>query len=98
MNARTRIVRVLIGLVVLVIIVIIGFAVAQPAITRWGATDEEAVLALPGDEMLANPSSIGQRQPRSTLAPIRSGRGSRRSATRAAASTVTPSSKIKLAR
>ena len=52
MFTRTRIARIVIGLIVLVAVVVAGFAVAMPAITRWGATDAEVTLSLPDDESL----------------------------------------------
>jgi hypothetical protein len=55
MSTRSRIARIVIGLVVLVAVVVAGFAVAMPAITRWGATDAEVALSLPGDELLPKP-------------------------------------------
>jgi hypothetical protein len=55
MSTRSRIARIVIGLVVLVAVVVAGFAVAAPAIPRWGASDAEVALALPGDELLPRP-------------------------------------------
>ncbi len=55
MFTRTRTPRIVIGLIVLVAVVVAGFAVAMPAITRWGATDEEVAMTLPGDQLLAKP-------------------------------------------
>ncbi len=55
MSTRTRIPRIIIGLVVLVAVVVAGFAVAMPAMTRWGATNEEVAMTLPGDGTLPDP-------------------------------------------
>ncbi len=55
MFRRTRIARIAIGLLVLVVVLVAGFAVVMPAITRWGATNEEVAMTLPGDKLLASP-------------------------------------------
>jgi hypothetical protein len=55
MPARTRLARIVIGLIVVVAVLVIGFSVAGPAITRWGATDTEAAMTLPGDQLLSKP-------------------------------------------
>jgi hypothetical protein len=34
--------------------VVAGFAAAMPAITRWGTTNEEVAMSLPGDKSLPN--------------------------------------------
>ena len=55
MKARTRIARILLSLIALSIVLVAGFSIALPAITRWGATDEEVAMTLPGDKLLAKP-------------------------------------------
>ena len=55
MFTRTRITRIVIGLIVLAAVVVAGFAVAMPAMTRWGATDAEVAMPLPGDATLPDP-------------------------------------------
>jgi hypothetical protein len=55
MKARTRLARILLGLIVLVVVLVVGFSIALPAINRWGATDEDVTRGLPGDELLARP-------------------------------------------
>lgn len=55
MFTRSGITRIVIGLIVLVAVVVAGFAVAIPAITRWGATDAEVAMLLPGDATLPDP-------------------------------------------
>lgn len=55
MKLRTRIFRLFIGLVVLAVVLVAGFSFYQAAMPHWGATPEEAALALPGDEILSAP-------------------------------------------
>jgi hypothetical protein len=55
MKARTRIARILLGLIAFSTVLVAGFSIALPAITRWGATDEEVAMTLPGDKLLAKP-------------------------------------------
>ena len=55
MSTRSRIKRIVIGLAVLAVVLAAGFAVAMPAITRWGATAEEVAMSLPGDGQLSKP-------------------------------------------
>ncbi|MGE5601626.1 MAG: hypothetical protein ACM30E_01165, partial [Nitrososphaerales archaeon] len=55
MTLRTRILRILIGLVVLAVALLAGFSVFQAQMPQWGATPAEAALALPGDEILSAP-------------------------------------------
>lgn len=55
---RSRLVRVAIG----GLVVLAGYwLVIRPRQLRWGATDEEATLQLPGDELMANPDLIATR-------------------------------------
>jgi hypothetical protein len=55
MSIRTRLLRLLAGLGLLLALLAGSFAAVIPAIHRWGATDEEVALALPGDELLPAP-------------------------------------------
>ena len=55
MTLRTRLLRILIGLVVLAVALVAGFAIFQAQMPHWGATPAEAALALPGDETLSAP-------------------------------------------
>jgi hypothetical protein len=55
MSIRTRVLRLLAGLGLLLALLAGAFAAVIPAIHRWGAMDEEVSLALPGDELLPAP-------------------------------------------
>ncbi len=55
MTLRTRLLRILIGLVVLAVALVAGFAIFQAQMPHWGATAAEAALTLPGDETLSAP-------------------------------------------
>jgi hypothetical protein len=55
MSIRTRVLRLLAGLGLLIALLAGAFAAVIPAIHRWGATDEEVSLALPGDKLLPTP-------------------------------------------
>ncbi len=55
MTVRTRLLRLLTGMIVLGALLVGLFAVTLPAIHRWGATDAEVTSRLPGDELLAHP-------------------------------------------
>jgi hypothetical protein len=55
MSIRTRLLRLLAGLGLLIALLAGSFAAVIPAIHRWGAEDEEVSLALPGDELLPEP-------------------------------------------
>ncbi len=55
MTLRTRFFRLLIGLVVLVLVLFAGFSIYMAQMPSWGATAQEAALALPGDEILSAP-------------------------------------------
>jgi hypothetical protein len=52
MSLRQSLIRFVIGLAVVVAALAAAFAVALPAIHRWGATDAEVARAMPGDEVL----------------------------------------------
>jgi hypothetical protein len=49
MFTRTRITGIVLGLITLAAVVVTGLVVAMPAITRWGATDAEVAMSLPGN-------------------------------------------------
>ena len=55
MPLRTHLFRILIGVVVLVAALIVGFAFFMGQMPQWGATSNEAALQLPGDEILSAP-------------------------------------------
>lgn len=55
MTLRTRLLRILIGVVVLALALFAGFKIFQSQMPQWGATAEEAALTLPGDETLSAP-------------------------------------------
>jgi hypothetical protein len=55
MALRTRVFRVFAGLVVLAVSLFVGFSLFQAQMPHWGATPEEAAMALPGDEILSAP-------------------------------------------
>ncbi len=55
MTFRIRLLRALIGLVILALLLSGLFALALPAIHRWGATDAEVAQAQPGDELMTRP-------------------------------------------
>jgi hypothetical protein len=55
MTMRTRLLRLLAGLGLLAVLLAASFAAIFPAIHRWGATAAEIGLALPGDDLLADP-------------------------------------------
>lgn len=52
---KTFFLRLLAGLGLLALLLVVSFAVALPAIERWGATDEEVGRAMPGDGLLPRP-------------------------------------------
>lgn len=49
MNVAVRILLIIFGIICLQLI--IGIAVIKPLIFRWGATDQEATMAMPGDHL-----------------------------------------------
>jgi hypothetical protein len=55
MSIRARLCRLVAGIGVLLALLAGSFAAIIPAIHRWGATDEELALALPGDDLLSQP-------------------------------------------
>lgn len=55
MTGSTRLLRLLIGLIVLGALLVGLFWVTLPTIHRWGATDAEVARPLPGDELLDHP-------------------------------------------
>lgn len=55
MTFKTRLFRLLIGLIVLAGLLVGLFAVTLPAIHRWGATDAEVASTLPGDGLIELP-------------------------------------------
>jgi hypothetical protein len=57
MFTRTRITGIVHGLITLAAVVVTGFVVAMPAITRWDATDAEVAMSLPGDAALVTAAS-----------------------------------------
>lgn len=54
MSIQTRLLRLLGGLIVLVTVLVVGFAVLMPAAHTWGATAAEVAQPLPGDELTDN--------------------------------------------
>lgn len=52
---RAALLRLLAGLLLLAALLPLLFAVTIPAMHRWGATDAEVAMALPGDDLLADP-------------------------------------------
>lgn len=58
MSARTRIIRLLGGLALVVALLTVAFALLPGWIHTWGATDEEVARAMPGDELLSDPALI----------------------------------------
>jgi hypothetical protein len=55
MTLGTRLLRLIVGLIVLGALLVGLFALTLPAIHRWGATDQEVTRTLPGDELLKEP-------------------------------------------
>lgn len=55
MSLRERISRVVIGLLVLAVVAVAGFAIVSSLIPTWGAGSDEVARVLPGDELVANP-------------------------------------------
>ena len=55
MNARTRWLRLLAGVGVLVMVLIVTFGIALAVIPTWGAAPGEALMGLPGDELAPRP-------------------------------------------
>jgi hypothetical protein len=55
MTIRARLVRVLIGLILLIGMLTALFAVTGAAIPRWRATEQELVRVLPGDGLVPTP-------------------------------------------
>ncbi len=55
MTLRDRSFRVLTGIVVLIAVLVIGFAIFMGQMPHWGATTAEAAITLPGDEILSAP-------------------------------------------
>src|SRR5690349_598002 len=55
MKLRTRLLRILIGLLLLAGLLTALFALALPAIHHWGATTAETRQPLPGDDLLSQP-------------------------------------------
>ena len=56
MSARTKLLRFLAGLVLLVGLLAFAFALLPGWIHTWGATDEEIARTMPGDEFLDSPT------------------------------------------
>lgn len=56
MTRRTRFIRFFTGLVLVLAILIITFALLPSYIHTWGATNEEMTQAMPGDEVLSDPT------------------------------------------
>jgi hypothetical protein len=55
MSIRTRLLRLAAGLAVLLPTLVSSFALFIPQTSRWGATDAEVALKLPGDELAPRP-------------------------------------------
>jgi hypothetical protein len=55
MSLKTRLVRLAAGLGILMLTLVFSFAVVLSQIPRWGATDAEVALSLPGDELAPQP-------------------------------------------
>lgn len=55
MSTRTRLLRFLAGLGVLLLTLVVAFGLALATVPRWGATTEELALVLPGDELAPEP-------------------------------------------
>jgi hypothetical protein len=55
-SARTRILRFFGGLALVVVMLAVAFALLPGWIHTWGATDKEIARAMPGDEILPNPT------------------------------------------
>lgn len=49
--------RVFLGMVVLALVAALTYALAQPWISTWGATQEEAHQSLPGDQLVPDPTA-----------------------------------------
>jgi len=56
MTGGERVLRVVIGFVIVALVVFVGIRVVQQVIPTWGATPDEVARTLPGDELYANPS------------------------------------------
>jgi hypothetical protein len=54
MQTRTK--RFFVGLAVVLVILTLAFALLPGWIHTWGATDQEATRAMPGDELLSDPA------------------------------------------
>jgi hypothetical protein len=57
MSARRFFLRLAAGFVILLVVLVIGFATVLQFIPIWGATPEELTQTLPGDDILPNPPS-----------------------------------------
>jgi len=55
MSLRTRLLRLFVGLIVLALTLVGGFALFMAQMPHWGATPAEAAQALPGDAQLSAP-------------------------------------------
>lgn len=55
MTTRTRLLRLLLGLGILVVTLVVTFGLALAFVPRWGATAEEVALVLPGDDLAPDP-------------------------------------------
>lgn len=55
MKTHKRAKRFGIGLTLLLMVMVIGFAIANALIPNWGSTAEEQALTLPGDEIFSSP-------------------------------------------
>ena len=55
MPIRTRLLRLAGGLAALLLALVVSFATITPQLAHWGATDAEAALRLPGDELAPHP-------------------------------------------
>ena len=55
MSAKTRTLRFVTGLALVVVSLVIGFSITLPLMHRAGATDAEVARVLPGDELQTNP-------------------------------------------
>lgn len=55
MSIRTRLLRLVAGLVILTLTLAASFSVFIPQTVSWGATNEEVALALPGDSLAPQP-------------------------------------------
>jgi hypothetical protein len=55
MNLRQRIARVVMGLLVIAVVAVAGFAYVSYLIPTWGADPDEVERTLPGDELIATP-------------------------------------------